>query len=120
MRSNKGTQKLPNDPLASGRNKSKYVKLSRRAHTLPARIPTKYLAYFAAATTLFAGCYIANKIYNFNQEAFNKKVGKIIENGAVAVFDSKPVEQAWQGWLERAFANVQTHNALLHLLVNGI
>ncbi len=34
------------------------------------------------------------------------------------MFDCKPVEKEWTNWLERAFANVQTTNSLLYLLLN--
>lgn len=65
-------------------------------------------------------CKMARDILTFNKQKFESKVNKAIENGAAAVFDCKPVEKEWNGWLERAFANTQTHNALLFLLVNGI
>lgn len=65
-------------------------------------------------------CKMARDLTYFNQKSFEKKVEKAIENGAVAVFDCKPVEKEWHGWLQRAFAHVQTHNALLSLLINGI
>ena len=38
----------------------------------------------------------------------------------ITILDSKPVEREWLGWLERAFRDTQTHDALLYLLLNGI
>lgn len=46
-----------------------------------------------------------SKVNTVNKATIGKKVEKLVEDGAVAVFDSKPVEKEWGGWLERAFGH---------------
>ena len=43
-----------------------------------------------------------------------------VGNCAIKVIDCNLVHFEWQSWLDRAFQNVKTHNALLYLLINGI
>ena len=46
--------------------------------------------------------------------------GQVGVNVAKAVFNSRQVHREWQAWLNQAFQDTQTHNALLYLLINGI
>lgn len=86
---------------------------------IPAR-PKLLLSYIFGSLVLLGCCKMARDLSCHTKQSVSKKIEKVIENGAVAVFDCKPVEKEWHSWLERAFANTQTHNALLHLLINGI
>lgn len=52
---------------------------------------------------------------NASQTASSK-----IKQTVISIFDSQPIQKEWLGWLSRAFQNVQTTDALLFLLVNGI
>ncbi len=63
------------------------------------------LKYLFGGVALMGSCKMVRDMLTFNKHKFETKVTKAIENGAVAVFDSKPVEKEWNGWLERAFAN---------------
>lgn len=62
------------------------------------------LKYLFGGVALMGSCKMARDMLGLNKKKVETKVTKVIENGAVAVFDCKPVEKEWNGWLERAFA----------------
>lgn len=54
------------------------------------------------------------------KKTFATRLQDKVTRAAVMVLDSKPVQDQWIGWLDRAFQNTKTHDALLFLLINGI
>ena len=70
---------------------------------------------------LLGCCKMAKDFITLQQtSSISTKVNKGVEHGAVAVFHCPTVQKVWTGWLQAAFAQTQTTNALLNLVLHGI
>ena len=76
----------------------------------------------AFASVALLGCFkmARDMLALYRSNSLTKKVNKGVEHGAVAVFHCQAVEKVWTSWLNQAFAQTKTTNALLNLVLHGI